>query len=184
MSNREKRTYTDHLHLYLAFKRPKYNESADCLRTVIHGHDKELESFEAKLKILGGHWRIHRTVNARDVEKARIWLIKHLLDTPANACFVDSAWRTALLQPECIYGKKKFMLDIDTNEPEDLANINYAIQKDFGEVLETYKTPNGWHYITKPFDTRNTCALPWVTLIRDGYYYIKTVGGENAGNKV
>jgi len=186
MSNREQRVYANTLHLYLAFKRPKFNEKADCIRSVIKGHPKELEVFEAKLKVLGGNWRIHQTVNARDIEKARIWLIKHLLDEPKNACFIDSAWRTALLQSEC-RAENKFMLDVDTEDEEKLKALeklipvstdkewakNYILTYD--TLIDKIKSPHGWHYIVQPFDTREVCKLDYVTLLRDGYYFVKQI---------
>ena len=100
-----------------------------------------------------------------------------MLDYPENASFVDSAWRTALLQPQCRVDNK-FMLDIDTKDFLKLADIDLIIKKSNGEILTRYETPNGYHYITNPFDTRKVCEEDNVTLLRDGYYYIKTIGKE------
>lgn len=177
-NNREKKIYTDHVYIYMGLQRNSKQGNKNCIRTVIKDEELDLKMLEVKLKVFGGEWRIYRTVNARDVEKARKWLIKHLIDYPENASFIDSAWRTALLQPCCIYGEKRFMLDIDTkndNFLQELADILY----DYKVKIENFiETPNGWHYITKPFDTREVCELPYVTLLRDGYYYVKTIGEE------
>jgi hypothetical protein len=43
-------------------------------------------------------------------------------------------------------------------------------------IRNIIKTPSGYHYIVSPFDTRQICELPYVTLIRDGYVFIKKVG--------
>lgn len=186
MSNRENRVVQDSVHVLLAMARPCHGEKSACIRSVDKGRGDEIEMLESKLKVIGGYWRIHRTVNARDCEKARKWLICQLIHHPEKACYVDSEWRTALLQPEHISGAKKFMLDIDTQEKECIDKIESLISEHLYDpksgyereslVLERIKTPKGWHYITYPFDTRKVCELPYVTLIRDGYYFIKEVG--------
>jgi len=170
MSNREKRVEINHVHLYLALSRPSHGEKADCIRTIDKGGEHELDFLIAKLKIIGGYWRIHKTVNARDVQKARIWLLKDLIDHPEHASYIDSQWRTALLQPEC-KTTNHFMLDIDQ---EEIMEIRSEIP--VGIIIETIKSPKGWHFITEPFDTREVCKLPNITLIRDGYYYVCEVG--------
>ena len=180
MGNREEREYVKSLHLLLAFCRTKDGQKARCIRSVIKFGDIEsLQILRAKLLILGGQWRVHKTVNARDVEKARKWLLKRLIDHPENAAFTDSEWRTALLQPGSIYGDKKFMLDIDTVDEARVKLIMDVVAKSDGVVLEMKRSPSGWHVITEPFDTRKVCALGEdnddVSLIRDGYIYIETV---------
>lgn len=175
MSNREQREHKKSLHLYLAMRRPSVSgEKSGCIRSVIKRPDEDLEVLKYKLKIVGGHWRIHRTVNARDVEKARKWLLKKLIDHPEKGAYVDSEWRTALLQPGCIYGDKRFMLDVDRKDKNLIENVEYYIGDNF---IEKHESPKGWHYITKPFDTRDVLELEDVTLIRDGYYYVCTVEG-------
>ena len=171
MSNREKRTTLDSVHIYIALARPCHGQKADCIRTVDKGRGNELELFIAKIKAIGGNWRIHRTVNARSVEKARIWLLKDLIDHPEHAGYIDSQWRTALLQPECKV-TNNFMLDIDTQDEVELWRIAQILDSSDAKILEIIKTPKGYHYITEPFDTREVCKLPNVTLLRDGYYFI------------
>lgn len=171
MSNREKRIETQFVHMYLALARGSMGEKPDCIRSISYaGRPNELDILKAKLGVIGGNWRIHRTVNARDVNKAMKWLIKDLIDHPEHASYIDSQWRTALLQPECIYGEKRFMFDVDTQDDEQLSVIlKCIIESDF---ISATKTPKGWHYITKPFDTRKICALPNITLLRDGYVFV------------
>lgn len=177
-NNREKRVYTESVHVFMGLQRTSKQGNKNCIRTVIKDEELDLKVLESKLKVFGGEWRIHKTVNARDVEKARKWLIKHLIDNPENAAFVDSAWRTALLQKECISGEKRFMLDVDTKVIAEIEEIEKLIQFSGGIIDLKVETPGGWHYITKPFDTRSVCNHKDVTLIRDGYYYIKTVYSE------
>ena len=179
-NNREKRIYQENVHLYMALQRTSKQGNKNCIRTVIKDEELDLKFLEAKLKVIGGEWRIHHTVNARNVEKARIWLIKHLLDYPKNASFTDSAWRTALLQKEC-KETNYFMLDVDTKDLNKFDRVLGLIKVNFGNVIKCVATPNGYHIMTDKFDTREVCKLDYVTLLRDGYYYIKTVNGEYNG---
>lgn len=181
MGNHEVKFIADSVHLFLAFKRTKDKEngSTKCLRMVIKNEAEDLEVLKAKLKVLGGVWRIHKTVNARDVQKAKNILIKVLLDYPEKASYIDSAWRTALLQKECIYGEKKFMLDVDV--PNDkISRITNTIINTKGKILKQVITPSGGvHIITEPFDTREVCKLNGVSLLRDGYIYVTSIGENN-----
>jgi len=175
VSNREKRFHSDFVHVYLAFKRVSKGGDGSCMRSIDKGLGDELEVLEAKLRVLGGNWRIHKTVNPRCVKKALRVLLHDLIDHPEHASHVDSTWRTALMQRKSIYGDKKFMLDVDTENISCLEALSVELKEANAEVLDKIKSPNGWHYITKPFDTRKVCELSFVTLLRDGYYYIKSV---------
>lgn len=180
MANHEARPQTVSVDLLLAFSRKKDGVPNDkCIRTIIRNFELDLSILESKLKIIGGIWRIHKTVNSRDTEKARKWLIKKLIDNPEFAGCIDSLWRTALLQPENIYGDKKFLLDVDTKQFDLVELVLQKIKNSGGEIKEFIETPNGVHYITNCFDTRDVCQIPYVTLIRDGYSFIKQVGGKN-----
>lgn len=173
-NNREIRIFQENVHLYMGLQRTSKQGNKNCIRIVIKDEELDLKILESKLKVFGGEWRIHKTVNARSCEKARIWLIHHLIDHPENASFIDSAWRTALLQKEC-KTEKRFMLDVDTQDQDKLGMINRILDKKMGEYFRV-KSPSGYHIITPPFDTREICELDYVTLLRDGYYYIKTIG--------
>ena len=176
MSNHETKYYADVVDLYLALSRTKDGEKHRCMRIVIKDPVVDLAILELRCKIAGGKWRIHKTVNKRDTEKARKWLLKKLIDYPEGRGFIDSLWRTALLQPECVYSEKKFLLDVDTSNEEDLWKVAELAK---GYLIEKVKTPNGWHLITYPFDTRKVCELPYVSLNRDGYVFVKTVEAAN-----
>lgn len=162
----------------MGFSRTKDGQEHRTYRAV-EKYPEDLEIFKAKLKVLGGIWKIHRTVNARDVQKARNLLLHYLIDFPEKASYVDSLWRTCLLQKECIFGEKKFMFDVDTSDAVEQEKILDNILCSNGEVLERVFTPSGGcHIVTKPFDSREVCELPNVTLLRDGYIYVCTVKGE------
>jgi len=184
MSNKEKKFHSEHVHLYLAIKRTKDGEKSRCIRSVIKDTGDELVVLRAKLRALGGTWRIHKTINARDVERARRVLLKRLIDFPEKASYVDSEWRTALLQRDCIFGEKRFLLDIDTKEKEKLDEVKEAIENDGGEIVEMMETPGGFHYVVKPFDTRKVVELEDVTLLRDGYIFIEIVSDFSLENAI
>lgn len=178
MSNHEVKEYADALDVYMALSRTKDNQEAKCIRVVAKNPERDLALLEMQVKLMGGKWRIHKTVNKRDAEKARKWLIKKLIDFPEGRGFIDSLWRTALLQPECVYGEKKFLLDIDTKETEKLIELEELIDASGGIVEDRIQTENGWHFIIAPFDTRKVCKLPYVELLRDAYVYVKTIKGS------
>jgi hypothetical protein len=185
MANHEIKEYADALDVYMALSRTKDGQKAQCMRVVAKNPERDLALLEMKAKLAGGKWRIHKTVNKRDTEKARKWLLKKLIDFPEGRGFVDSLWRTALLQPECVYGEKKFLLDIDTKNSDQLNSLRTKINtiaSNMGYnqpiILEEVETEGGWHFITASFDTREVCSLPYVELIRDGYVYVKTIEGD------
>ena len=179
MSNHEERLVVDSLNVLMGFSRTKDGQSHKTIRMVEKHPETDLEVFKAKLSVIGGIWRIHRTVNARDVHKARKVLLHMLINYPEKASYIDSLWRTCLLQSSCIYGDKKFMFDVDTSDINDINTILTKIPNEF--IYEVVVTPSGGrHIITKPFDTREVLKLGDVTLIRDGYVYVCSVGDEKS----
>lgn len=175
MANHEERPRAETVDLLLAFSRKKDGQpNKKCIRVVVRNFDLDLAELENRLKFLGGEWRIHSTVNKRDTKKAKKWLIHKLIDENIFDGCIDSLWKTALLQSECAY-EHNFLLDVDTKNIKELYNLNELI---IGNEIMSFETPAGWHIITKPFDTRKVCELPYVTLIRDGYYFVKKVGGK------
>jgi len=198
-NNQEEKIYKDKVHLFIALQRPSKQGVGhkSCIRHVIKRDEaEELKVFEAKIKAVGGEWRIYRTVNARDVNKAYKVFMKMMIDYPERASCIDSIWITALLQREC-KAEKYFMLDVDTKDEEKILKLEYKLWSGLNKkvefekylacrhdkenilIINKIKSPSGWHYITLPFDTREVCKLDYVTLLRDGYYYIKTINEDN-----
>lgn len=175
-NNREVRVPAKTVHILMGLQRMTKQGNKNCIRQVVKDYELDVKVLEAKLKVFGGEWRIYKTVNARDVEKARIFLLKRLIESPEIGAYVDSEWRTALLQREC-KAEDYFMLDVDTQEEDKILELEK--QLDQLQVIAKIKSPKGWHYITRPFDTREVCKLDYVTLLRDGYHYVKTVEGND-----
>lgn len=176
-NNREVRIPAKTVHVLMGIQRNSKQGNKNCIRQVVKDYETDLAFLEAKLKVIGGEWRIYKTVNLRDIEKARIFLLKRLIEFPEVAGYVDSEWRTALLQREC-KAENKFMFDVDTKDYSSIVKFEEELGKANQAYLEKYESPKGWHYITEPFDTREVCKLEYVTLLRDGYHYVKTVGDK------
>lgn len=174
-SNREQRERLKSVHVFLALLRTGTNQDHRCMRQVIRNYDEDLKFIEMRCLARGGEWRIHQTVNARDPEKTMRYLMKKLIDHPELCTDIDMEWRSGLLQPENIYGEKLFMLDVDTKEVQPIFD---CLDKQGVEVVQRIESPKGWHIICKPFDTREVCKIPNVSLQRDGYFYVKTVRSE------
>lgn len=174
-SNREQRDRLKGVHVLLALFREGTNQDHRCIRQVIRDYETDLKFLEMRCLARGGEWRIHQTVNMRDTEKAMKHLIKKLIDHPELCTDVDLEWRTSLLQPDCIYGEKKFMLDVDTKDVEPILKL-------VGDnLIQKIESPKGWHLITKAFDAREVCLMQDVSLQRDGYFYVKTVKEASDG---
>ena len=122
-SNRETRDRLKGVHVFLALFRAGTNQDHRCMRGVIRNYEEDLKFLEMRCLARGGEWRIHQTVNMRDTEKAMKHLMKKLIDHPELCTDIDMEWRTSLLQPDCIYGDKKFMLDVDTKDVEPTSHV-------------------------------------------------------------
>ena len=175
MGNKEKRFYAEAVHLLLALKRTKDGEKSFCIRQVVKDYYLDLRILVSKLKIMGGTWRIYKTVNKRDCAKAMKWLMKKMIDHPEIASSIDSWWRTALLQRDCIYGEKRFLIDIDTEDTDKRAEVIKYINM---PIIESQTTPNGHHIVVDKFDTRGLTELfPYVEILRDGYIFQERIYG-------
>ena len=169
----------EHLHVYLAFSRPSKGASKRmCLRKIDRGNGRELNELVAKCKTIGEPFTIHRTVNIRSVEKARKWFICELINKPEKASYADVLWRTALLQ-RASRVEKNFMFDVDTKDPNVLLDIVTRIGDN---LIKQVERPNGYHLITKGFDSREVCEIEGVSIQRDGYYFIQSVDKEEDGS--
>lgn len=176
MSNPEKRNYEKDVHVLLAFLRKKYNpdKKPRTLRRIAKS-DEDLCILKRECEVLGGVWRIHRTVNKRSTEKAFKLLQHYLLDYPECAPYVDSQWKTILLQPEC-RAERRFMLDVDFKDPTKIQEILKFLEAQDKFIIESKETPNGFHCITDPFN-RELFKFDNVTVLTDGYIFIEEVKG-------
>lgn len=199
MSNHEQKIHNENVHLYLAFRRNKVNEDDEgnrCFRQIIKDEKIDLDVLRFRCNLAGGVWRIHHTVNTRSTKKAMKLLQHKLIDTPENASFIDSLWRTCLLQVEA-RAERKFMIDVDTKDPQFIKQVKEYVLSMFDNksevsingysfslyekrILKEIETPNGYHIITDPFDRGKFCNnFPDCEVLIDGYYFVCEVGKEN-----
>ena len=174
MANTETRDYREALHLLLAFRRKKSNRDGRvmCFREIIRDEPVDLERLKVRLRTVSGVWRIHRTVNPRNVEKAAKALQHRLLDNPLDAQSLETVWKTCLLQKES-RGGRRMLLDID--DPEQLERTIEAV----GLAViaqDPVPTPSGgFHLICEQFDTRLIENIPDVSIQRDGYLFLEQI---------
>lgn len=110
--------------------------------------------------------RFYISVNARNPEKVRKGLIHFLIDEPNfNLAHIDGKLASIAQQKDCA-SEKKWMFDFDINNVEKFEEF----LDDVGfNLLNAFKTPNGYAIITKHFDTRELLKK-WgdsITLKRD-----------------
>lgn len=177
MNNRERTPKIDIMHLYVAIRRNKENDDGQeiCFREVIR-NENSLNILESRVKSIPGIWRIYKTVNSRDMEKARIMLIMKLVENPQLAYKVDTLWKTCLLQPKC-RAEHKIVWDIDGDISVRCVKTIFDCR--LIEIKELIKTPNGYNVVTDVCDTRlfqNIKTEAGVTdfgFRRDGVKFIK-----------
>ena len=180
MKDKERIEESTTAHLYIAIRRKKENSDLKeiCFRHVIRDEGKDLEFIKQKIAGVPGVWRIYKTVNARNFEKARKILITKLVQDPENWMYrVDSLWKTCLLQPKC-RAERKYLLDIDTKDFKRECEVMEAIKKTNPELLERTETPNGVHIVLEKFDTRVLEGIEDVEFKRDGYVFVERITNE------
>jgi hypothetical protein len=166
-------------HVFLALRREKDNLDGyggrSIFRQIVRDESVDLAVLEAKCLVMGGAWRIYRTVNRRCFKKA-FKLFQHRLidDVDDYLHRVDSLWMNCLLKSES-RAEKFFMVDIDGS---------YDFLGDDGvKVVDVVKSPNGFHVITEPFkveskDMGRCFKYSGHDVLKDGYVYVKSVGGD------
>ena len=107
--------------------------------------------------------RIYQTLNERDIEKG----IREFKHASLEADYYDDEQRqwfyldvrnrivSSLMKPSSAK-TSYFLFDVDLEEVPRLLELGL---KELTEIVLTYKTKNGWHIITKPFNP-NLVSLP------------------------
>lgn len=125
-----------------------------CIRKIVKSNETIDITVNHLKKIIAdekGVWRIYRTVNKRDFDKARKILMKDLIDRPEDLDYkIDSHWKSILMKSKC-KAERKFLVDIDTKSTEVLENVLEALKMTMSDVIDT---PNGYHIVSDCFDTR------------------------------
>ena len=129
-----------------------------------------IKKLKATISNFQGTWRIYRSVNERDVNKAFKDLQIAMIRGECDASKVDSKWKSILMKPKNKLGRGKWLIDVD--DPEQIVPVTDFIKdklKEHKKVkynesdIEVYHTPNGFGIITPKFDTRefkfNECEI-------------------------
>lgn len=177
--------FTDGVRVLIMIHRPKEggkngNRKAEVSRFVTKNSDEFLGAF---MKLLDKKersdipYRIYSAVNARDIEKA-IRKFKHEQldadyydDESRHSFYYDSKNRfiSALMTPSSrMKDQSYFIFDVDDEEGRDVMGETLtALAQTEAVIIKQYKTKNGWHIVTKPFNP-NTFSVPGVEIKKDG----------------
>ena len=149
------------MHLLVALRRKKdeQNHGLDelCFRQV-YRNDTDLELLSLRMKNAGGYWRVYRTVNERDPQKALKMFQHELLDNKVLPENFEQKWKSVLLNPEN-KTSRNFLLDLDTSNGSIYSMLVEYLLGNNIKVFDSNTTPNGYHVVTEPFDTRQVVNL-------------------------
>lgn len=178
-NNKERIIPTDTIHILLALRRNKDNKSLDpehrelCFHQVIRDYDTDLKLLKVRITSHPGIWRIHRTVNARNLKNARLWMMKKLIDTDGSYDYrIETLWKKALMNNPV---KQNMLIDIDTIDDNIINKVKDILNKNSIKILEEGESPNGYHIVCPIFDTRLILNMDYVGYRRDGYVFVEEV---------
>lgn len=111
---------------------------------------------------LATEYRIYLSASPRDVRKAEQEFKRLMLDVDfaegENKRFfyehLENKWISALMSTNPVKDRGTFILDVDDPEiPHDLlGDVLKWCESNGVEILKQYRTKNGWHIVTKPFN--------------------------------
>jgi hypothetical protein len=156
-------TFTDGIRGILLLKRNKDGEIGNAQKKaikIISLNTSEWKKIVSELHELQqtSHqdYRIYSSVNARDLQKAIHEFKRRQLENDFarreefESFYVDVKNRffSCLMNPNC-RAENNFLIDCDTPEEYEYAQLQFM---NSGLILLEYKTKNGRHIITKPFN--------------------------------
>lgn len=103
-------------------------------------------------------YRLYASVNQRSISKAEKQFKMEMLEADFSSAEnkhyfyerIESRWSGCLMKPGSRIGSL-FILDVD-GEGDCTAPVLQELSKLVVEPVKMYKTPNGWHIITPPFN--------------------------------
>ena len=141
-------------YIYVALRRNKENKlPSRCHKIVSDGDNaKALKMLLAIVAGQEGVWRIYRSVNKRDLAKARKVLLHDLIENPENnLAGIGGLWKSIVMRPES-KGERLWLIDIDTKDDVFIADVGRFLLDIDRCPIENSDTPNGIHLVVKPFD--------------------------------
>ena len=156
--------------LLVAMRRPKDNDGEKLLvRRFLFETDEErdelierqeaqvLAEFELDDELEDDYsviWRYYESVNRRDVDKALTELTVKLVKKEIDPMRIESEWKSILQRPQQKL-EKKWMLDVDTNDLDDINELVEYLGTIDTNIETITPTPNGRHIVvSNGFDLR------------------------------
>jgi hypothetical protein len=170
------------IYIYHAVRRNKDNLNTDYrelqfweIKYEFDTHEDAHERIRKRISGIPGVWRIYRSINDRNREKAMMDLAKKIIDIiPDRDKYhdIERIWRKSLMKRENRVSDF-FLLDIDSNYTTD---VDYILIDNGISAIEWVKTPNGHHCIVrKNFDSRLFADVENVTVKRDAFRFIERI---------
>ena len=133
----------------------------------------EVEKLVNDISNEDGYWRIYRSVNKRDLNKAFKALQIEMINRGTEiADRIDGVWKSIIMKPEN-KAERLFLVDIDTKNEKILMDIISSLNP-IG-IIENNETPNGYHIITKPFKPQLLQNFKDVEVKKDALFFIKDI---------
>lgn len=143
---------------------------------ITHGPEEYLSAV-ARLLTLGAvaekPYRLYASVNARNIVKGERAFKMAMLECDfaggENKEFfwnrLESKWVSALMQPGA-RDESFFLLDVDGEGDATAPVLRWLGAREI-PVVKQYKTPNGWHIVTRPFNPTDF-AIEGCEIKKDG----------------
>lgn len=119
--------------------------------------------------------RIYVTINERDIEKAIRKFKEIQLENDYQSDYnrhqfyndIRNKWISCLMKPTS-KASSYFLIDIDEGETVTLDEAEAILEREAVSVIMKYKTKNGYHLITQPFNYTKTKLKVWDNVKTDG----------------
>jgi len=173
------------MYMYIALFRKKENDKkkvdgfdknhngVPCIREVGRYHEEQvINKLKSAISNFKGTWRIYKSVNERDFDKAYIKLQIDMIKGEVPPEKIDSKWKSILMSPKNKLGRGKWLIDIDDKDMLDTI-MDYLEENDI-EVIDCFDTPNGYGIITNPFDSREF-NFPNVDIKKDALKFLERI---------
>lgn len=184
----------ERVYIFLAIARSKDNEEVratdqPAIRKVVR-EENEIQSTLAELEHAVSRfdyrYRLYATVNARNTvtafrllqDRMTQWTYKALRgdeDVKRNLKRIDSEWKSILHKPEC-RDDKHFLFDLDDVDLDEsqalLARFRAHLDDHTTIVLEN-QSPNGYHFVTEPFNPNDLDVGVAYELKKDDMVFVR-----------
>ncbi len=138
--------------------------------------NKAAKDFAKMFENEPGVWRMYRSVNRRDVQKAlKALQVDLVLNGEVFAHKVDSVWKSVLMKPEN-KAERLFLVDVDTKDLETLEAVKTKLHEAKVLLKEVVETPNGFHLVTTPFNKTMVTQFENVEVKTDALLFMFTFG--------